>query len=95
MIGAIAVGGLVDTVPDADSGPGGRGFVTTRVDPTDLLAAMFRAARLVRDKRKRTSLQKRIMAVDWSWREPAKRYRDLYEELSDSSSEKLSGGLPV
>ena len=41
-----AVGGLVDTVPDADlHAKRGVGFVAQRVESTDLLAAMFRAAR--------------------------------------------------
>ena len=82
-----AVGGLVDTVPDVDAAERsgstvvGRGFVARSAEPNDLLAAMFRAARRVTDKRRRLALQKRIMTVDWSWRESAKQYRDLYLEL--------------
>lgn len=82
-----AVGGLVDTVLDVDAAErsgrtaAGRGFVARSVEPTDLLAAMFRAGRRVSNKRRRSALQKRIMTVDWSWREPAQRYRDLYLEL--------------
>ena len=39
------VGGLVDTVPDADRATrDGVGFVADRAEPADLLAAMFRAA---------------------------------------------------
>jgi starch synthase len=80
-----AVGGLVDTVPDADREPrSGRGFVATEARSEHLLAAMFRAARRVRDRRRRTTLQKRIMAVDWSWREPAREYLALYDGLSMS-----------
>jgi starch synthase len=81
-----AVGGLVDTVPDADAdAKAGRGFVARRVDPADLLAAMFRASRRLSDARKRAKLQKRIMAIDWSWAEPAAEYRRLYERLADGS----------
>jgi starch synthase len=77
------VGGLVDTVPDADADPKlGRGFVARRVDPTDVLAALFRAARRLADTRRRTALQKRIMAIDWSWREPAREYVALYARLT-------------
>ncbi len=76
-----AVGGLVDTVPDADWVKSGLGFVARRAEPTDLLAALFRAARRTRDKRRRAALQRRMMAVDWSWREPATRYVELYEDL--------------
>ncbi|MGI9645819.1 MAG: glycogen synthase [Ilumatobacteraceae bacterium] len=81
-----AVGGLVDTVPDADEHKSGVGFVAAEAAPTDLLAALFRAARRVRDKRRRQALQKRMMAIDWSWREPAEEYLELYESFSSASS---------
>lgn len=76
-----AVGGLVDTVPDADRDPDGLGFVARRVTSEDLLATMFRAARRMTKNRRAKALQKRMMAVDWSWREPAKRYVELYRSL--------------
>ncbi|HEX4981131.1 MAG TPA: glycogen/starch synthase [Ilumatobacteraceae bacterium] len=76
------VGGLVDTVPDADADRrNGRGFVAARPASTDLLAAMFRAGRRVTDRRRHATLQRRGMAVDWSWRRPATDYVELYERL--------------
>jgi starch synthase len=80
-----AVGGLVDTVVDADLDRRGTGFVAGRVAPEDLLAAMFRAARRIRDRRRHRTLQRRIMGVDWSWRLPAAEYLALYAELSGRS----------
>ena len=77
-----AVGGLVDTVSDADLHRSGTGFVAGRTASEDLLAALFRAERRVRDRRRRTAIQKRIMAIDWSWREPAREYLALYAELA-------------
>ncbi|MFK7918895.1 MAG: glycogen synthase [Ilumatobacter sp.] len=76
-----AVGGLVDTVPDADVGSRGLGFVADEVTPEHLLAAMFRASRRLAKKRHRQALQKRMMQVDWSWTEPALRYQALYDDL--------------
>ncbi len=77
-----AVGGLVDTVPDADTHQrAGLGFVARRAEPADLLSAMYRAARRVRDRRRRVVLQKRMMAVDWSWTAPATQYLSLYQRL--------------
>lgn len=77
------VGGLVDTVPDADADRrNGRGFVAARPTSTDLLAAMFRAGRRVIDRRRHATLQRRGMAVDWSWRRPAAEYVELYERLA-------------
>jgi starch synthase len=76
------VGGLVDTVPDADRRPrDGLGFVADRVEPADLLAAMFRAARRVRDRRRRVTLQKRMMSVEWSWAAPAAEYHAMYRGM--------------
>jgi starch synthase len=78
-----AVGGLVDTVPDADADPKlGRGFVARHVEPTDVLAALFRAGRRLGDARRKTTLQRRVMSIDWSWREPALEYRALYAQLT-------------
>lgn len=80
-----AVGGLVDTVLDADLDRRGTGFVAGRVASEDLLAAMFRAARRIRDGRRHQALQRRIMSIDWSWRLPAGEYCALYAELAERS----------
>jgi starch synthase len=82
-----AVGGLVDTVPDVDVHPNGLGFVAAEPTSIDLLAAMFRAARLVAKKTKRVAVQKRMMRIDWSWTEPAKRYAELYRQLVDEGKD--------
>ncbi len=76
-----AVGGLVDTVVDVDLHRNGTGFVAGRTTSEDLLAAMFRAARRLRDTRRRDTLRKRIMSIDWSWSGPAAEYSALYREL--------------
>jgi starch synthase len=76
-----AVGGLVDTVTDVDLHRNGNGFVAGRSASEDLLAALFRAERRVRDRRRRSAVQKRIMKIDWSWSEPAREYVALYREL--------------
>ena len=60
---------------------GGTGFVAGRASSEDLLAALFRAERRMRDKRRRGAIQKRIMTIDWSWREPAREYVELYRSL--------------
>ncbi len=78
-----AVGGLVDTVPDADDHQKGLGFVADEVTTVHLLAAMFRATRALTKKRHRSALRKRMMSVDWSWREPARHYASMYQDLLD------------
>jgi starch synthase len=76
-----SVGGLVDTVADADLHRNGTGFVAGRATSEDFLAALFRAERRVRDRRRRSAIQKRIMRIDWSWHKPALEYLALYDEL--------------
>lgn len=81
-----AVGGLVDTVPDADEHPrSGRGVVARRADPVDLCAALFRAARRMGDRRRAATLRRRGMEVDWSWRQPAGEHLALYRDLGARS----------
>lgn len=77
-----AVGGLVDTVIDADADRSGTGFVAARAAPEDVLAALFRATRRTRDRRRREALQRRAMAIDWSWATPAAEYSALYHEVA-------------
>lgn len=75
------VGGLVDTVPDVDATPDGHGLVADAVDAVGVVTALFRAARLLADRRRHEPLVRRIMAADWSWQEPAARYATEYERV--------------
>jgi starch synthase len=75
------VGGLIDTVPDADVSSDGRGFVADRVEPVAVVSALLRAVRHHRDRRRRPALIKRIMGIDWSWRGPAAEHIELYGRL--------------
>ncbi len=78
------VGGLVDTVIDADADRRGNGFVSTGVDTPALVDALHRGVRAVRLGRRRAAIQRRGMAADWSWDRPAAEYRSLYEGLATS-----------
>jgi starch synthase len=75
------VGGLHDTVLDADRQRNGTGFVAPEVTGAALTAALFRAARRLANRRQREALIGRAMKLDWSWRAPVRQYRDLYERL--------------
>jgi starch synthase len=75
------VGGLHDTVPDADEHRDGNGFVADRAEAVAVVSALFRAARCLADRRRRPALVQRIMTRDWSWRAPAAEYIDLYDGL--------------
>jgi starch synthase len=74
---ARATGGLADTIAD-----GAGGFLFERAEPAALVAAVRRAAALWRDPQRWRALQRRAMARDFSWAEPARRYADLYLRLA-------------
>ena len=76
-----AVGGLRDTVPDVDARPDGHGFVADGVEPVAVVSALFRAARLLADRRRRPALVRRIMGHDWSWQAPATEHIALYRRI--------------
>jgi starch synthase len=74
------VGGLVDTVRDADEDPaGGTGLMC---DPTaaSLLVALERALKLFGNKPRYSSIQHRCMGRDFSWTTAAAAYETLYRE---------------
>ena len=76
------MGGLHDTVPDADEHADGRGFVAEAPDSVAIVSALLRAVRCLADRRRRTGLVRRIMELDWSWHDPAAEYISLYERLT-------------
>ena len=73
------VGGLVDTVTDIDAEPKtGTGVVALTIDGLGMLDALHRGVALWKNKRKRTSVQKRGMKIDWSWDQPTQQHLDVY-----------------
>jgi len=77
-----AVGGLKDTVQPYDgAAETGTGFVFKPYNPQALLDVIDQSLTVFRDKRAWTALQRRAMAMDFSWDRSAKRYVDLYRQL--------------
>ena len=75
-----AVGGLADTVIDADL-PGGNGFVFRDYDAEAFLQCVLRAMERLRDKRRRNPLVRRAMKQNFSVERMADEYANLYEEV--------------
>lgn len=75
-----ATGGLKDTVTDFEQADG-TGFVFNKYDSGELLSAITRAINFYQDKKEWLETQKRGMAKDFSWRESAKKYLELYDKL--------------
>ncbi len=74
------VGGLVDTVIDADHDQkNGTGFVALTVDAIGMLDALHRAVGAWRVRRRRVGIQKRGMAIDWSWDGPTQQHLSVYQ----------------
>lgn len=79
------VGGLVDTVVDADdpeSAGAGNGFMALTVDGVGVLDALHRAVAGWRDLARRRTIQRTGMVEDWSWEGPADQHVTLYKDIS-------------
>ncbi|MEO1064979.1 MAG: glycogen/starch synthase [Actinomycetota bacterium] len=76
------VGGLHDTVVDADLDPAaGTGFVATTNDELGWLDAVHRAVRGWNVRKRRVPVQRNGMAPDWSWDDPAAQHVELYRSI--------------
>ena len=74
-------GGLADTVVDYNlKNAKGNGFVFTKHQAPEFEFAIMRALELFSDAKKMLDLRKRIMRLNFSWKESAKKYVDLYEK---------------
>jgi starch synthase len=79
------VGGLHDTVVDADTRPeDGTGFVAPRPDGALVADATSRALRAWRNTRRRGEIRRRGMSLDWSWTLPSRQYLALYRSLTSA-----------
>jgi len=76
------VGGLHDTVIDADDHPAiGMGIVLSSVSAAALTDALHRGVALWRDRSRRATARTNCMTPDWSWKVPAAQHIDLYRRL--------------
>jgi starch synthase len=76
------VGGLSDTVVDADTDRCGTGFVASSVDVVGVVDGLHRALAGWRHPGRRKGIVSRGMAADWSWDGPADQFARLYRELA-------------
>ena len=78
-----ATGGLKDTVPPCDeNGEGGLGFTFQSYNADDFMASLKRALNLYNNNREAfIALQQKDMSQDFSWKKPAKRYMELFQQM--------------
>jgi starch synthase len=77
---ASKVGGLVDTVTDADEQPEAGTGLTFPATTAGLRDGLERALRLFADKARLAAVQQRAMQKDFSWGQAARAYEDLYRD---------------
>ncbi|MDR1740667.1 MAG: glycogen synthase [Synergistaceae bacterium] len=75
------VGGLIDTVRDADCDGGGNGFTFITYDTQGMLWSLRRAIERYANKKAWNKIRLRGMQEDFSWNRSAKLYRDLYRSI--------------
>ena len=76
---ARATGGLKDTIEDVTTSPdSGTGFLFGPADPKAFTEALSRALEFYKDQDKWRQIQKRGMVQDFSWKNSALNYVDLY-----------------
>lgn len=76
------VGGLRDTVIDVDDAPSqGTGIVVPQASSVALMDGLHRMAKAYSQPRRRAAMQRRGMAIDWSWSRPAAAHVEWYQRL--------------
>ncbi|GHV47814.1 hypothetical protein FACS1894204_11600 [Synergistales bacterium] len=76
------VGGLMDTVIDADCDGGGNGFTFLTYDTQGMLWSLRRAIERFSNAKAWGKIRAAGMTEDFSWNRPAALYRDLYKSLT-------------
>ncbi len=74
-------GGLYDTIKDVGWPEGGNGFTFAAYSPVQLADAVNRAYNYYCDKKSWNDLVKRVMKTDFSWKNTAVNYIELYDKL--------------
>lgn len=79
-----ATGGLIDTVGDIETGApkgAGLGFVLDETSKDGLIKAVMRASALFKDKVEWNRIAAANAKLDFSWKQSARHYHDLYSSL--------------
>ncbi len=85
------VGGLHDTVIDVDDSPtSGTGVVVPEASAVALMDGLHRMVKAYSQPRRRAAMQRRGMAIDWSWQRPAAAHIDWYRRLLAEPSRETS-----
>lgn len=72
---------VIDTTPESLSAGTATGFCFHEAESQSMLSALSRATELYQDKDTWRILQQRGMGQDFSWKQSAQQYRELYQSL--------------
>ncbi|MFH1380963.1 MAG: glycosyltransferase, partial [Candidatus Omnitrophota bacterium] len=76
-------GGLEDTVIDLyEDRENGNGIKFDKATKKEMLEALSRAIKLMKDRPSWQDILKRIMKLDFSWKKSALHYKELYKSLA-------------
>ena len=75
------VGGLKDSIKDFGCEGGGNGYTFTNYNPNDLYYQICKALEDYKNKDLFKQRVKKVMQQDFSWKNSAKKYIDLYKSL--------------
>lgn len=75
------IGGLADTITNVGESPQGNGFVFKKANAGELLAACMQAMEFYRDRDVWRELVRRAMKTEFSWKQTAKEYIQLYSSI--------------
>jgi starch synthase len=85
-----ATGGLADTVTDEDAHPGaGTGYTFGPYEATAMLGAVGRARRAFEEAPRWEALMLRGMRQDFSWKQSARQYVDVYEHAAELGQKRI------
>ncbi len=82
-----SVGGLADTVLDADSNSEGFGFVFSEFSSHAMLSSLQRAFKSFKNKNRWNSIRDRGMKMDFSWNHSAPEYQAVYSRIYNQKIE--------
>ena len=75
-------GGLYDSIKDIGNEGGGNGFTFAAYSSYEMLGSVYRAVTIYNEDREFfDNLRKKVMRVDFSWKQSAKSYIELYKNL--------------
>ena len=76
-----ATGGFLDTITDFSEGENGNGYLFKTYNASDMVSAVARAVADYQDEDEWNNKIESCMKCDFSWKNSAKLYHEMYDEI--------------